>query len=49
MALSPREFEKLIATLFKAYGHQAQVLGGSADYGVDILVLSCPAMFWISH
>jgi restriction system protein len=47
MALSPKEFEKLIATLFKAYGHQAQVLGGSADHGVDILVLSNENEKWV--
>lgn len=47
MALSPREFEKLVATLFKANGHQAQVLGGSSDHGVDILVLSDEKEKWI--
>lgn len=47
MALSPGEFEKLVATLFKAYGHQAQVLGGFSDHGVDILVLSKENEKWI--
>lgn len=47
MALSPREFEKLVATLFKANGHQAQVLGGSSDHGIDILVLSDEKEKWI--
>ena len=47
MALSPREFEKLVATLFKANGHQAQVLGGSSDHGVDILILSSDNEKWI--
>ena len=47
MALSPGEFEKLVATLFKAHGHQAQVLGGSSDHGVDILVLSDEKEKWV--
>ena len=47
MSLSPGEFEKLVATLFKANGHQAQVLGGSSDHGVDILVLSDENEKWI--
>jgi hypothetical protein len=47
MTLSPGEFEKLVATLFKANGHQAQVLGGSSDHGVDIVVLSADKEKWI--
>ncbi len=47
LKLSPREFEKLVATLFKANGHQAQVLGGSSDHGVDIVVLSNEKEKWI--
>ena len=47
MSLSPGEFEKLVATLFKANGHQAQVLGGSSDHGVDIIVLSNEKEKWI--
>jgi len=47
LALKPDEFEKLVATLFKAYGHQAQVLGGSSDHGVDVVVLSKENEKWI--
>jgi restriction system protein len=47
MALSPDEFEKLIATIFKSYGHQAQIHGGSSDHGVDILVSSSNDEKWI--
>ena len=47
MALTPGEFEKLVANLFKANGHQAQVLGGSADHGVDVVVLSNENEKWI--
>jgi restriction system protein len=47
LALSPGEFEKLVATLFKAYGHQAQVLGGTSDHGVDIVVLSVENEKWV--
>ena len=47
MSLSPGEFEKLVANIFKANGHQAQVLGGSSDHGVDIVVLSNEKEKWI--
>lgn len=47
LALKPNEFEKLVATLFKAYGHQAQVLGGTSDHGVDVVVLSVENEKWI--
>ncbi|HAF48134.1 MAG TPA: hypothetical protein DCL08_02700 [Anaerolineaceae bacterium] len=47
LSLTPDEFEKLVATLFKAYGHQAQVLGGSSDHGVDVVVLSKDNEKWI--
>lgn len=47
MSLTPIEFEKLVANLFKTNGHKAQVLGGSSDHGVDIVVLSNEKEKWI--
>lgn len=47
LALSPEDFESLIAGIFKAYGHQAQVTGGSSDHGVDILVQTDEGEKWI--
>lgn len=37
-AMSGTQFEVFIADLFRAMGHNAQVLGGSGDQGVDVIV-----------
>jgi restriction system protein len=37
-AMSGAHFEIFMADLFRAMGHQASVLGGSGDQGVDIIV-----------
>jgi hypothetical protein len=47
LALSPERFEMLIAKLFEAYGHQATVMGGNGDHGVDVLVLTNEGEKWI--
>lgn len=47
LALSPGAFEALVAALFKAYGHQAQVSGGSSDHGVDVVVYNDQGEKWI--
>ena len=47
LALSPEDFEKLVAELFEAYGHQAQVAGGSSDHGVDVIVESAQGEKWV--
>lgn len=31
-------FEALVAALFRAYGYDADIVGGSSDHGVDVLV-----------
>jgi restriction system protein len=45
--LSPEEFEALISDLFKAYGYEAQVVGGSADHGVDVIVTTDQGEKWV--
>jgi restriction system protein len=47
LAMSPEEFEALIATLFRAYDHRAEVAGGSGDHGVDVVVISDQGEKWI--
>lgn len=47
LALSPAEFEDLVAELFESYGHQAQVAGGASDHGVDVLVQSAQGEKWV--
>src|SRR5215211_443233 len=36
--MSGAQFEVFVADLFRAMGHQATVLGGAGDQGVDIIV-----------
>jgi restriction system protein len=45
--LSPEDFEALIAGLFRAYGHQALVTGGSSDHGVDVIVHTDKGEKWV--
>ncbi len=47
MALSPDDFERLVAELFASYGHQAQVAGGASDHGVDVIVQSAQGEKWV--
>ena len=47
LALSPEKFERIVAEVFKAYGHQTQVLGGSSDHGVDIIVTPNEGEKWV--
>ena len=49
LALSPDEFETLVAAMFKAYGHEAQVSGGSSDHGVDVIIFSAEGEKWIAQ
>ena len=37
-AMSGAQFEIFVADLFRAMGHQATVLGGSGDQGVDVII-----------
>lgn len=47
LALTPGDFEALVAGLFRAYGHQADTLGGSSDHGIDVVVRSDQGEKWI--
>ena len=47
LALSPEDFERLVAELFESYGHQAEVAGGTSDHGVDIIVQSIQGEKWV--
>jgi len=47
LALSPEDFEALVAALFRAYGHQAQVSGGTADHGIDVIIQTEEGEKWI--
>lgn len=37
-SLSGAQFEAFVAEVFRAMGHQARVMGGSGDQGVDVIV-----------
>ena len=45
--LTPEDFEAFIADLFQAYGYDAQVVGGNADHGVDVIVLTDQGEKWV--
>lgn len=44
---SPQAFEALVARLFKAYGHNVELVGGHSDHGVDIVVRNEGGEKWI--
>ena len=46
-AMTPEAFEALIAKLFIAYGHQAEVAGGNGDHGVDVVVMTADGEKWV--
>jgi HJR/Mrr/RecB family endonuclease len=45
--LTPDDFEAFIADIFKAYGYDAQVVGGNADHGVDVMVMTDQEEKWV--
>jgi len=47
LALTPEQFEVLVAKLFQAYGHHVQSVGGTSDHGVDLIVISDRGEKWI--
>lgn len=47
LALSPGDFEVLVAKLFTSYGHQAEVAGSTSDHGVDVIVRSIQGEKWV--
>jgi hypothetical protein len=47
LAITPEQFEDLVAKLFRVYGHDVEKVGGTSDHGVDILVLSDRGEKWV--
>lgn len=47
LALSPEAFELLVAAIFRAYGHDAEVSGSPSDHGVDVFVTTNEGEKWI--
>jgi restriction system protein len=45
-ALSPSEFEELVADTYRAFGHRADVVGAQGDHGVDVLVHASNGEEW---
>jgi len=45
-ALSPSEFEELVADTYRALGHRADVVGAQGDHGVDVLVHASNGEEW---
>ena len=47
LAMTPEDFEALIAQLFITYGHEAEVAGGNGDHGVDVVVMTAEGEKWV--
>lgn len=47
MTLSPQAFESLVGKLFRVYGHDVELVGGSSDHGVDIVVKNQQGEKWV--
>lgn len=47
LALSPEAFESLVAAIFQAYGHDAEVSGSPSDHGVDVYVTAQAGEKWV--
>jgi len=47
LAMTPDQFEALVARLFTVYGHDVEEVGGSSDHGVDLLVISERGEKWV--
>jgi len=46
-ALSPSEFEELVAETYRAQGHQVQLVGGTGDHGIDLIVHTQRSETWL--
>lgn len=46
-ALSPSEFEQLVADTYRDQGHQVEVVGASGDHGIDLIVRTRRGDIWI--
>jgi HJR/Mrr/RecB family endonuclease len=45
-ALSPAEFETLVADTYRAQGHSVEIVGGTGDHGIDLVVHSRTNEIW---
>jgi hypothetical protein len=45
--LSPSEFEELVAETYRAQGHDVQLVGGTGDHGIDLIVRSHRGETWL--
>jgi restriction system protein len=46
-ALSPSAFEAVVAKLFEAQGYRVELVGGTSDHGVDIVMWNAQGEKWI--
>ncbi len=46
-SLSPADFEELVAETYRAQGHQVEVVGGTGDHGIDLIVRSHRGEIWL--
>ncbi|PKN87220.1 MAG: hypothetical protein CVU45_08065, partial [Chloroflexi bacterium HGW-Chloroflexi-7] len=46
-ALSPSDFEKLVAETYRAQGHKVDIVGATGDHGIDLVVKTRKGETWI--
>lgn len=46
-SLSPADFEELAADTYRAQGHQVEIVGGTGDHGIDLVVRSHRGETWL--
>ncbi|PKO03238.1 MAG: hypothetical protein CVU43_03900 [Chloroflexi bacterium HGW-Chloroflexi-5] len=46
-ALSPSDFEKLVAETYRAQGHKVDIVGTTGDHGIDLVVKTRKGETWI--
>ncbi len=46
-ALSPSDFEKLVAETYRAQGHKVEIVGATGDHGIDLVVRTRKGETWI--
>ncbi len=46
-SLSPADFEELVAETYRAQGHYVQLVGGTGDHGIDLIVRSQRGETWL--
>lgn len=46
-ALSPSDFEKLVAETYRAQGHKVEIVGSTGDHGIDLVVKTRKGETWL--